>query len=70
MTCRSEVNIEKWIGPLASAEPIIDELKRNGAICRNEEVIQAERIIAANGPNASAAFGQRIIEELKSEFTE
>jgi protease I len=53
-----------------SAEPIVNELKRNGAIYRNEEVIEAEGIITANGPNASAAFGEKIIEELKIEFRE
>lgn len=47
-----------------SAGPIIAELTRNGAIYKNEDVLQAERIITANGPEASAAFGKRILEEL------
>ncbi len=49
-----------------SAGPIIDELKRNGAIYKNEEVLRAERIITANGPEASAAFGRMVLEELAS----
>jgi protease I len=47
-----------------SAEPIINELRRSGAIYKNEEVLQAEGIITANGPNASTAFAKKIIEEL------
>ncbi len=49
-----------------SADPIINEMKRNGAIYKDSEVLEADRVITANGPDASDAFARKIIETLKN----
>ena len=49
-----------------SADPIINEMKRDGAIYKDSEVLLSERIITANSPDASDAFARRIIEALKN----
>jgi protease I len=48
-----------------SANRVINEMKRDGAIYKDSEVLEAERIITANGPDASDAFARKIIEALK-----
>lgn len=43
----------------------IEELKRNGAIYVDKEIVVSGNIITGCGPEAAKAFGERIVEKIK-----
>jgi protease I len=47
------------------AAPAIAELKRNGAIYIDQEVVTAGRVITANGPDTAAAFARAVLKEIE-----
>lgn len=51
-------------------DEFIDELKKNGAIYKDEDVIVDENLITANGPDAAEKFGLAIVEALSNKEDE
>ena len=48
-----------------NATPVIAELKRNGAIYSDQDVVNAGGVITANGPDAAAVFAAAVLEEME-----